>query len=72
MDKELVAVKANLCSIVREAILPDEIQVVFEFLLSFVLFLFDFLEHCLEIHRIGDDCRAVRYMQDCCNESPPS
>ena len=61
-----------LCGIVREAVLPDEVQVVLEFLFGLVLLLLDFLEHCLEIHWVGDDCRAVRHVQHNCEGSPPS
>lgn len=42
----------HLGSIVLEAIRPDEIKVIFEFLLGLVLFLLDLLQHRLEVHWI--------------------
>lgn len=44
----------HLVSIVLETIRPDEIKVVFEFLLGLVLFLLDLLQHRLEVHWIRD------------------
>lgn len=35
-----------------EAVRPDEIEVIFKFLLGLVLFLLDLLQHRLEVHRI--------------------
>jgi hypothetical protein len=45
----------HLGSIVNETIRPDEIKVVLEFFLGFVLLLLDLPTHCLEVHRIRYD-----------------
>lgn len=47
--------EAHLCGIVCEAIRPNEIKVILELFLGFVLLLLDFLQHCLKIHRIRND-----------------
>jgi hypothetical protein len=36
---------AHLCGIVREAVRPNEIKIVLELFLGFVLLLLDFLQH---------------------------
>ena len=45
----------HLGSIVGETIGPNEVEVIFELAFRLVLFLFDFLEHCSEIHWVRDD-----------------
>ena len=43
------------CCVVGETIRPDQVEVISEFPLGFVRLLFDLLEHCLQIHGVGDD-----------------
>ena len=45
----------DLGGIVNETIRPDEIKVVLELFLGFVLLLLDLLTHCLKVHRIRYD-----------------
>ena len=47
--------RTHLGGIVNETIRPDEIKIVFELFLGFVLLLFDLLSHCLKVHRIRYD-----------------
>ena len=49
-----------LVRIVREAIRPYEIQIIFKLPLRLVVLLFDLLEHRLKVHRILDDCTVRR------------
>jgi hypothetical protein len=42
----------HLGCIVLEAVRPNQIEVVFKFLLGLVLFLLDLLQHRLEVHRV--------------------
>ena len=44
-----------LGSIVNKTIRPDEIKVVLELFLGFVLLLLNFPTHCLEVHRVRYD-----------------
>jgi hypothetical protein len=39
-------------SIVCVTVVPDQIKVILELPLGLVLFLFYFLQHCLQVHRI--------------------
>lgn len=45
----------DLGGIINETIRPDEIKVVLELFLGFVLLLLDLLAHCLKVHRIRYD-----------------
>ena len=49
---------AYQCGIIRETVIPYKIQVIMELLLRLVVALLNLLEHGLEVHRVGYDCKA--------------
>ena len=42
-------------TIVFEAVAPDEVEVVYKFLLRLVLDILELFRHCTKIHRLFDD-----------------